>query len=220
MVKPAEYLENPDALVRDAVRRLVEKDRLILENQLWEVCLTHRLAVHLERLLDGICDVDCEYNKQLFVEGHPEKQVKQKDLRARLEEVRPDILEQYHGGTHPFRPVGVNPERYIDGVMGALNTNEEEKEFRPDVIVHQRGTQKNFVVIEAKWLRDYEQKKVLLDIAKLCQLTHPDSQLKYKLGYFLVFAASGALHLVWRFEGGKFTPLSLESFTVPQTPVI
>jgi|SRR5580658_878306 hypothetical protein len=97
-----------EALER-AARMVGQRDAYILENDLREEAIIHRLAYYLEDILlkDTIlklegCAVDCEYNsgsgylrKRLQI---PWPKGSQSQLRKRDQRVRPDIIVHQRGG--------------------------------------------------------------------------------------------------------------------------
>ena len=68
----------------------------------------------------------------------------------------------------------------------------------PDIIVHERNTDKNLVVIEIKVNIEGDS-----DIKKLEKLTSTVSEFSYKFGYFIRFSKEGERHLIRRFQGGR-----------------
>ncbi len=56
--------------VRQAIQVLLEKDRLLLELNVNERSITHKLAEYLQVEFPG-CHVDCEYNR----DGHDTKEL-------------------------------------------------------------------------------------------------------------------------------------------------
>ena len=68
----------------------------------------------------------------------------------------------------------------------------------PDIIVHERNTDKNLVVIEIKVNIDDD-----YDIKKLEKLTSTTGKFSYKVGYFIRFSKEGEKYFIRRFQGGR-----------------
>lgn len=68
----------------------------------------------------------------------------------------------------------------------------------PDIIVHERNTDKNLVVIEIKVDIDDE-----CDIKKLEKLTSTAGKFSYKVGYFIRFSKEKERYFIRRFQDGR-----------------
>lgn len=98
-------------LLEQALKNLLEHDRYLLEIDVNERSLTHKLAEHIQQLCPA-WHVDCEYNR----DGA-------KDL-----------------------------PKYLKYGPSAFTTEDDTnaKTVFPDIIVHQRGTDENLLVMEVK----------------------------------------------------------------------
>lgn len=198
--------------VEKSLAYLKKNDVTIVENQLWEPCLSHRLAVYLEQVFDAY-HVDCEYNKRFEdgVIGH--KALSREALTTWIKSFDKEQITRIFFRNQNDFDAAVN--KAVDDIS-VLDTDSEkpkkksdDRKLRPDVIVHQRETQENnLLVIENKWLREENLAEVLLDLAKLTQLTCPGSTLKYKYGLFLGFTKDG-LKVSLLFENAAFTLVSI-----------
>lgn len=149
--------ENLAALVRQAVAAFTEERPSLLALNVHEQSISHRIAVHLERLLNNDeLNVDCEYNKNL---GEP-KRIEIDGLDDRLRRTC---------GCHICR-------NHADEV-------ERERRFRPDIIAHLRDSNaRNTIAIEIK-----RGVFCPFDEAKLRALTGPGGEYRYELGAFVYF---------------------------------
>ncbi len=149
--------ENLAELIRQAVAAFMDERPSLLELNVHEQSISHRIAVHLERLLDDEeLNVDCEYNKNL---GEP-KRIEIDGLDARLRQIC---------GCHICRNMADEIER--------------ERRFRPDIIAHLRNSNEhNTVAIEIK-----RGVFCPFDEAKLRAMTGPGGQYRYELGAFVYF---------------------------------
>ena len=68
----------------------------------------------------------------------------------------------------------------------------------PDIIVHERNTDKNLVVIEIKVDIDDD-----CDIKKLEKLTSTTGKFSYKVGYFIRFSKEEERYFIRRFQDGR-----------------
>lgn len=107
-------------IIIDACKILIEKDSSLLEIDISERALTHRLAIYLEQLIPAESKnwyfVDCEYNRDGFAKK-------------------------------------------------AIILNDKESSIYPDIIVHQRCSIGNLLIIEAKknstkWTKEQDRKKL------------------------------------------------------------
>jgi len=107
--------------IRGALARLFTEDLWLLEDDVNERSISHRLAIHLEQEIKdrgeawGGLHVDCEYNRDV---GNPK---------------------------HPFSKKLNLPERY-----DVSNEDTHATTVFPDIIVHQRRSTINCLVIEIK----------------------------------------------------------------------
>ncbi len=162
-------------VLKEAISAFKTEDERLLQDEkaddgtthgsVGECAITHRLAVHLERILQKYgypnketpISVDCEYNRH---RGAIKQQVVKDKLRARVEELKDRILKEH-------------PEKegwYVFSVF-------------PDIIVHERGVDtNNLVAIEVKRASNSPDDE--LDCIKLHLFTiqHEDYGYRYILG--------------------------------------
>ncbi len=103
--------------IRAALVRLIKEDFYLLEVDINERSLTHRLAIYLEALFPNY-HVDCEYNREGV------------DKKA-LHILKTNIKRNNE-------PNHIEPDDIDSSTVF------------PDITIHRRGTNDNFVVIEAK----------------------------------------------------------------------
>lgn len=158
-------MDNLQEKIKSAATSFISNDSDLLYLNVHEQSVSHRIAVHLESLfLEPKLNVDCEYNKHLD-DG------KTVDLTEFL-----DIKNYKSCGCSTCRDIVKNRDVYrID-----------EKEFRPDILVHHRGhDDQNEVAIEIK--KDHV---CPFDVAKIKALTlsrQKGGSYGYKLGVFIYF---------------------------------
>ncbi len=148
-------------LVKKGLDVLIQtSDIWLLKNDLSEQSISHRLALHLDTLFKGY-DVDCEYN------GDVDRQNNKKAISILKSE-----LEHF-------------------GLLRDKEANDLEKEFTnravfPDIIIHQRGTNKNnLCILEVK--KNTSSVDYVYDYIKLKAYTSNsyDNNLFYNLGIFV-----------------------------------
>lgn len=151
--------------VTDAVNQFLEYDIMLLNSGAHEQTISHRIAVYLERRVHSF-HVDCEYNRNL----HDTKKLDILLHNMNLSE------ECCSSGLSECDKVRI----YRDNNPNAASW---EKIFRPDIIVHRRGTNTaNEIIIEIK-----TSKNCNFDKEKLKLMTKHDGDYKYKLGVFIKF---------------------------------
>ncbi len=189
--------------VNRGLRALIKNDVYLLENNISERSITHKLAEYYQDIYP-LWNVDCEFNKNLELpkgaEFNPE------DFLHRMA----DLLEMdsLYGTGHKYvtmlREGGITLEeihelrrqlrlpgriRYddeLDAIYFLLKQGGKEFYMRiyPDIIIHKRGTRNNHIVIEVKKSSNSDNLAKGFDLAKLITLvTHSDY--KYKRGYFI-----------------------------------
>jgi hypothetical protein len=159
-------------LVIEAVKSFCEHEKYLLEKDVSERAMAHKLAEHLQKKFYGM-HVDCEYNKNIDDDKHIEATVsdyvthKSKTQRARrlLDEIRANE------GTVIIDDGEAQPE-----VMDVF----------PDIIIHWRGDGHpwNLVAIEIKKSSNSSRTQRDFDCFKLKKYTEEGS-LQYRLGAFL-----------------------------------
>lgn len=114
-------IEEIEILVNNALDRLYYNDRYLLEHDVNELSITHKLARYLEDIF-FYYDVDCEYNRI-------------GDIAKRLNR---NLYEKYKG------ILGYK----IDNILKEKNN---DKLAKPDIILHKRGrNDQNLLAIEVK----------------------------------------------------------------------
>ena len=142
------------ACVKEAVDLFLRETPNLLDFNAHEQSMSHRIAFYLERRFADL-NVDCEYNKHLSGA---------KELIVQENRYKHCSCASCHKRT-------------------AQHTEMAEVFFRPDIVVHERGSDsQNLVAIEIK-KKDY----CLFDQAKLMALTKLDGEYHYKLGVFACF---------------------------------
>ena len=88
----------------------------------------------------------------------------------------------------------------IKVLQGILECSEQRTTDRiyPDIIVHERNSNNNLVVIEIKINIDDD-----CDIKKLEKLTSTKDKFSYKVGYFIRFSKERGKYCIRRFRGGR-----------------
>ena len=165
-------------IVIAAVKSFIDNDSELLDLAAHEQAISHRIGVYLEnsfKIDDTTIRVDCEYNKHL---DEPKK--------INIYDLDQDLCEVC--GCASCRAVIRGDAREI-----------LEKGFRPDILLHTRGTDvNNLIAIEIK-----KNKECPFDEAKLKALTksrEEDCEYAYALGAFIWFVEK-KLFYKW-FENG------------------
>lgn len=149
-----------------AFLRFIKNDHHLLTVDASERSMTHRLAVYLEQEFPEY-HVDCEYNRKLC-------DTKTIDLwRDKIK-----TLETKRDNYDPYSKDYEEIQGIIDG---------GEVSVYPDIIIHHRGTDNNFIVIEAKKLVG---NPVIDDQEKLKSFK---SSLTYKHAYQILFPVGNQL---------------------------
>ncbi len=148
-------LKEIKAKVNVAIGVLFKNDAFLLENEVNERSVSHKLAEYLQMQFPD-WNVDCEYNRK-------------GNARKTLEGIRE-----------------CSEERTTDRVF-------------PDIIIHQRNTKNNLLVVEIKT----KDEDPICDIRKL-KLFTSDRKYKYNFGLFIKFNRDEKPILKWFKDGGKF----------------
>ncbi len=169
--------------VEGALRDLWRYDSYLLEKDVSERAITHRLAIYLESRFPDY-HVDCEYNRnRQWPKSYREIAIKiSEDLKEDLTD--PDILEE-----------------------GKART------AFPDIIVHWRGgnAPTNLLIIEVKKAKGKTQCIDRMDDVKLRAFTSEDQEYKYWYGLALQLPVKdyamkyGKANLFWIERGEDFT---------------
>lgn len=142
---------NPRPLLEKAYGELLKNDSFLLQNDVNERTITHRLAIYLEKYFPEY-HIDCEYNRN--GSGIAPKSLE--GLKRKIAETE----------------IQKKPEDYIDDTSAMT--------VYPDIIIHKRGLQEGFIVIEAKKSTNfagYDHEK--LELYK--------TELGYQHAYFVTF---------------------------------
>lgn len=187
-----------DYRIKFGLNLLTGHDSYLLQNDLNERTITHKLAEHYQKLFPR-WNVDCEYNRNL---GSEKKILI--DAEALLSGMIGTLKENFHGANlaqnyESFSEEDIknledqlqNPEfgygedgEIISLILELTNGKKIEKRIYPDIIIHKRGTLNNYIVIEAKKTSNTDKRLRLYDIIKLITLVKPYS-LSYKQGVFI-----------------------------------
>jgi len=141
--------------IETAYKKLLKEDSALLEEDVNERSITHKLAEYLLSEFPGY-HVDCEYNRNL---SDPKLLVTWDKQISELEQ------ELRKADTTDKR------KRFIERVLNDGLT------VYPDIIIHHRGTKDNFVVIEAKKTSNNEDDESKLKAYK--------QDINYKYAYFV-----------------------------------
>lgn len=163
--------------LNQAIEVLFKKDYWLLEKNLSEWSITHKMAEHLQKLLSEY-NVDCEYNGNI---ENPSFRKKISVLKSELNRVQKKIRAEYENDDEQIR-----------------------RAVFPDIIVHKRGNNKNNkLIIEVK--KNSSRTSLDYDIFKLEKYTEAESDFKYELGILLVFSTGDKVrNYSWMlFKNGK-----------------
>lgn len=146
-----------------AISALFSNDKWLLEHDLSEQSITHKLAEHLQPLFMDY-NVDCEYNGN--IDNHDNE-------RKWISVLKNDLKEL--------------------GLLKLKEKSEEEKELTeravfPDIIIHKRGSNvNNLCIIEVK--KSTSSVSTKYDKIKLQAYTsaHHGNELKYQIGLLILF---------------------------------
>jgi hypothetical protein len=144
--------------LQKAVKMFYDRDFRLLELNVHEQTISHRIAVYLEQIICGtgvVVSVDCEYNRHLSFG---------KTIYDKCEQC--EGLDCWNKTQHiVFR-----------------TKCDELKSCRPDIVVHTRGTdENNLLVVEFKKNTPTDN----VDFAKLNCLTCNEAGYKYRLGAYV-----------------------------------
>lgn len=168
--------------IRDAISKLLENDSYLLEVDSSERSIAHRLAIYLEEIFAD-WDVDCEYNRNIY--DCPTNNDKSNIYK---------LVKRFHNNC-------TENDCKCNG-YGVF----------PDIIIHKRNSENNFIVIELKKdiNTDLENKCIKKIDCKcdLCKLKEFKTLeiFKYEYAFFIVFPT-----------GEKAKGISIESINI--TPI-
>jgi hypothetical protein len=147
-------------IIRSCIKELYTKDFELIQNNVTERALTHKLAEYLQTRFPEY-NVDCEYNR-----NSEKGKNKPKYLRIITEEAIKENNRLIKGGD-------------FDSVI--------EVSTYPDIIVHRRlRNDENFIVIEVK--KDNSRLSEDFDLMKLRAFTEnsDENDYKYRYGVFII----------------------------------
>lgn len=188
-----------NSLIKIGLQTLLDRDRYMLENNVGERSITHRLGMYYQSLFP-LWDVDCEFNRNL--DKPKEITVNPQELLRRMANVLQEKSEYKHNVSTAEEvdqnTIRVLREQLLDEsrlrydeeldlfyfLLTLENGQEVVKNIAPDIIVHKRGSQDNLVVIEAKKSSNGDRYARAYDLVKLIVLVS-DPAYRYKHGYFL-----------------------------------
>ena len=201
-------------LFEEALRKILVEDYYLLENNLNERSITHKLGEKLTNLFDEFClDVDCEFNRNLSkpkeIGIDPEyllgkmKNFMEDNVYKNM--IRDKIIDDELGITYEQFYQAIKDSKVINSKFYETSTyllklgkKRIRKKIIPDVIVHKRGTNEhNLLVIEAKKSCNTGD-AVYADIVKLATLV-TDKKYNYRLGVFVNFPVLKDVNKTGRF---------------------
>lgn len=139
---------------------LVRNEKQLIQNDINERTLAHRLAIYLESEFPGY-NVDIEYNRNVEIGEHEPKYIW-------------NVKEGFENAYKRAIQAHADIKEFIEQIT-----------TYPDIIVHERGTNShNLLVIEIK--KNNNKTDWEIDKTKLIAFTKLDEGYKYKLGIHLV----------------------------------
>lgn len=152
-----------------ALWKLFANDAKLIEWDVHERSITHKLAIYIEQSFKETdvdlgslnISIDCEYNR-MAKKGSSKKV---------------DIYNGLNSDFYQKKILLYYPEN-------AKTTTDKAVTVYPDIIVHERGEKNNILVIEAK--KSAEREDIAKDLAKLGAYLQ-DDHLKYNCGLFIDF---------------------------------
>lgn len=154
--------------VKIALETFISNDYLLLENDVNEITINHKIAKYLGNLFNDM-DVDIEYNrvedKEKYLSGFKDflviKWLKDKKnngifykLFKQKEIYNIDLAKKIK-------------KRLNTGLKISKEDNIYKKGIYPDIIIHKRNTDFNLLAIEVKKSNNFNKDRVLYDIIKL-----------------------------------------------------
>ncbi len=190
--------------IKLGLKALVTYDSYLLLNDVNERSITHRLGMYYQSIFPS-WDVDCEFNKNLgdskrididphLFLGRMADLLEGDGVFSRNHNafamLREDHIsyEDIHSLKSQLRdPNRLKYDKELD-IMYFVLTSRDNGKLRkliyPDIIVHQRGTKNNYIVIEAKKSTYTDSISRAYDLVKLITLVRSE-EYKYKRGYFI-----------------------------------
>lgn len=147
--------------VNSSINTFIMKDIYLLENNLGERTITHKLAEYLQYEFGSFYSVDCEYNRN---------------------HLDPGLVKKIH--------ITESIERmYKDKSITELINDDSFREVSvyPDIIIHKRGNKKNLLAVEVKKSNSRVDKAY--DFRKLEAYTDQSelNNLHYEYGLYIEF---------------------------------
>ena len=200
MPGPERFLSMDDdtikGLVIDAVESFCEDEEYLIEKDLSERAMAHKLAEHLQKQFSGM-HVDCEYNKNIDDDKHIKSTVKEYVMHK----------SQTKRGQELFETIIASEGAVI------IDDGDEQPEVMdvfPDIIIHWRGNGHpwNLVVIEIKKSSNLSRTQRDFDAFKLKKYTAERGPLQYRLGAFITLkvgqvAGEGRYSGLWYKSGDE-----------------
>lgn len=210
--------------IRAGLKRLFIDDDHLLKENINERSITHRLAMYYQEHFPD-WHVDCEYNRNLKLPKGVDLDVRL--LLDRMADILSWSIDGLGSTRHLFnsddisfeerlflRDQLLDPERLkkteediIYFLLSPRRGNDIQKPVYPDIIVHKRGTKKNYIVIEAKKSTNTDRLSRAYDLLKLFAFI-TDSNYQYKRGYFIDLPCGDdySKHRLFNFERQRFEP--------------
>lgn len=179
--------------VKKAVYKLFKEDLYLLQNDLHERTISHKLACYLQAEFPNL-HVDCEYNKNIDEDNNPKKIRVQAELEAEFNSYKEELGKNFLENRY---------QEMINDVLYSVIS------VYPDIIVHRRNeSENNLLIIEVKKIKGQNSRNTNYDEKKLICYTDSKNpnKLKYKYGVLIKFNTSeqNLGEVTWRwFEDGK-----------------
>lgn len=108
--------------IQNMLQDLYENDLFLLQHDVTERAITHRMGIYLEKHFPQEWDVDCEFNRMGYMQQNS---------------------VEYTEGDYFAKSVNLSGEMIHDA-------DEQGSRVYPDIIAHKRGTANNLLIIEVK----------------------------------------------------------------------
>lgn len=208
--------------IDQGLQTLLTHDKYLLEQEVNERSVTHKLGEYYQRIFFK-WNVDCEYNKHFdqekVIEINPKRFLEQMASYLEMENVDMLNKEKWTSYLKEHEDISqsdidnlksqlTDPHLIYDEELDVVSLvlemeNKEQiiKTIFPDIIVHQRGTANNFVVVEAKKSTNHNKQGRLYDLVKLFTLVDSE-KFKYQYGFFVNIPAGNDLvrHKDFKFQ--------------------
>lgn len=220
--------------LENSLIRFFERDSILLENDVHEQTITHKLGCYLEREIRSYnffddLSVDCEYNRDVDSFSR-RKEIG--DLKVEIRDYISLYLGKFENKTEVLESIdNLNMKTFsIYDIEEILENKIPDKLFRkimskirrfvrPDIIVHRRGSNnQNLLVIEAKKTNDVgaNNNDEIADIMKLRKYVSRSrgNSLKYRYGVFISLEtgkSSSGYKVIW-IEDGKNEVVSVGTY--------